>query len=207
MSTGLGSSSPFGVGGYSMVNHPQYMSAISSAVDPDKMEELLEDPQYEGMMQQMLDDPDTLRQLMEENPAMKSMMNSNPMMKSMLSNPALLKMIFSNSRPTQTRKRSRRPRTTSRTAARPNSCKPTPWPHSSSSAASSALSECSNPIHSACSNQIHSACSSRACSSRSRRITPPSQCPSVRLPTRWCRPRCSGRSTRTCTVRSCESCS
>lgn len=37
MSTGLGSSSPFGVGGYEMVNHPQYMSAISSAVDPDKM--------------------------------------------------------------------------------------------------------------------------------------------------------------------------
>jgi hypothetical protein len=37
MSTGLGSSSPFGVGGYEVVNHPQYMSAISSAVDPDKM--------------------------------------------------------------------------------------------------------------------------------------------------------------------------
>jgi len=38
MSTGLGASSPFGVGGYEVVNHPQYMSAISQAVDPDKME-------------------------------------------------------------------------------------------------------------------------------------------------------------------------
>ena len=37
MSTGLGASSPFGIGGYEVVNHPQYMSAISSAVDPDKM--------------------------------------------------------------------------------------------------------------------------------------------------------------------------
>ena len=38
MSTGLGASSPIGVGGYEIVNHPQYMSAISNAVDPDKME-------------------------------------------------------------------------------------------------------------------------------------------------------------------------
>jgi hypothetical protein len=37
MNTGLGASSPFGVGGYSMVNHPQYMNAISGAVDPDKI--------------------------------------------------------------------------------------------------------------------------------------------------------------------------
>lgn len=30
--TGMGSSSPLGFGGYSMINHPQYMSAISGAV-------------------------------------------------------------------------------------------------------------------------------------------------------------------------------
>lgn len=63
MSTGLGSSSPFGVGGYEAINHPQYMSAISSAVDPDKMEEVMNDPQYQGMLEQMLEDPDTLRSL------------------------------------------------------------------------------------------------------------------------------------------------
>lgn len=97
MATGLGSSSPFGVGGYEVMNNPQYMSAISSAVDPDKMEEMLDDPQYQGMMEQMLEDPDTLRQLMEENPMMKNMINNNPMMKNMLSNPAMLKMIFSTS--------------------------------------------------------------------------------------------------------------
>ena len=31
--TGMGSSSPLGFGGYSMINHPQYMSAISGAVN------------------------------------------------------------------------------------------------------------------------------------------------------------------------------
>lgn len=34
LSTGLGGSSPVGFGNYGLVNHPQYMSAISSAVDP-----------------------------------------------------------------------------------------------------------------------------------------------------------------------------
>lgn len=174
MSTGLGSSLPFGVGGYSMVNHPQYMSAISSAVDPDKMEELLDDPQYEGMMQQMLEDPETLRQLMEENPAMKSMLNSNPMMKSMLSNPAMLKMIFSNSCSTQTRKRSRRPRSTSKAAAHQNSCRAIRWRLSNFSATNSTPS---------------CPCNSPTCSSH--KIAIPSHCPSVLLlPIRWRRPRC-----------------
>ena len=31
--TGMGMSSPLGFGGYSMINHPQYMSAISGAVN------------------------------------------------------------------------------------------------------------------------------------------------------------------------------
>lgn len=30
------------------------MSAISSAVDPDKMEDIMNDPQYQGMMEQLL---------------------------------------------------------------------------------------------------------------------------------------------------------
>jgi len=50
MSTGLGSSSPFGIGGYESVNNPQYMNAISQAVDPDKMEEMLDDPQTQGVI-------------------------------------------------------------------------------------------------------------------------------------------------------------
>lgn len=81
MSTGLGASSPFGVGGYEMVNHPQYMSAISSAVDPDKMEDIMNDPQYQGMLESMLEDPDTLRQLMNENPMLRNMINQNPSLK------------------------------------------------------------------------------------------------------------------------------
>jgi hypothetical protein len=49
---------------------------------------MLEDPQYQGMMEQMLDDPDTLRQLMEENPMLKGMMKDNPAMKMMLNSKA-----------------------------------------------------------------------------------------------------------------------
>lgn len=81
MSTGLGASSPFGVGGYEMVNHPQYMSAISQAVDQDKMEEMMNDPQYQGMIEDMLKDPDTIRHLMNNDPMMQSMMKQNPGMK------------------------------------------------------------------------------------------------------------------------------
>lgn len=32
-STGMGASSPVGFGSYGLINHPQYMSAISGAVD------------------------------------------------------------------------------------------------------------------------------------------------------------------------------
>ncbi|CAM6002744.1 unnamed protein product [Sphagnum balticum] len=68
------------------------MSAISSAVDPDKMEEIMNDPQYEGMIEEMMNDPDTMRHLINENPALRSMMNGNPMMKAIMENPALMKM-------------------------------------------------------------------------------------------------------------------
>ncbi len=33
LNTGLGSSSPVGFGGYGIMNHPGYMSAISSVMD------------------------------------------------------------------------------------------------------------------------------------------------------------------------------
>ena len=109
MSAGQGSSSMLGgVGGYEMVNHPQNMSAISQAVDPERAEELLEDPQVQGMLEQMMDDPDTLRQMLNENPMARSMMKDNPMMEMVMNNPALLKMVFSKQPLTQTRTPSRR---------------------------------------------------------------------------------------------------
>lgn len=37
-STGMGGSQPVGFGNYNLINHPGYMSAISSAVDQEKME-------------------------------------------------------------------------------------------------------------------------------------------------------------------------
>ena len=96
MSAGQGTSSSLGgVGAYEMINHPQYMSAISQATDPDKMEEMMDDPQVQGMIEQMMDDPDTLRQMLNENPMTRNMMKDNPMMQMVLNNPALLKMVFS----------------------------------------------------------------------------------------------------------------
>lgn len=55
----------------------------------------MDDPYYQSMMEQMLDDPDTLRQLMEENPMTKQLMKDNPMMKHMMTNPAMMKMLLS----------------------------------------------------------------------------------------------------------------
>lgn len=80
-----------------MINHPQYMSAISGAVNEDKLDEMLDDPAYQGMMEEMMSDPDTIKQLLEENPMFRNMMNQNPHMKMMLNNPAMLKMMMSKS--------------------------------------------------------------------------------------------------------------
>lgn len=55
----------------------------------------MDDPYYQSMMEQMLDDPDTLKQIMEENPMTRQLMNQNPMMKTIMSNPAMMKMFFS----------------------------------------------------------------------------------------------------------------
>lgn len=49
--TGMGSAMPVGFGGYGIVNHPQYMSAISGAVNEEKMEEMLDDPVNIKMME------------------------------------------------------------------------------------------------------------------------------------------------------------
>ena len=81
MSTGLGASSPFGIGGYEVVNNPQYMNAISQAVDPDKMEDMLNDPQAQGVLEDMVNDPDTMKQLINNDPMMQSLMKNNPGMK------------------------------------------------------------------------------------------------------------------------------
>lgn len=81
MSTGLGASSPFGIGGYEVVNNPQYMNAISQAVDADKMEDMLNDPQAQGVLEDMVNDPETMKQLINNDPMMQSLMKNNPAMK------------------------------------------------------------------------------------------------------------------------------
>lgn len=96
-STGMGASSPVGFGSYSMINHPQYMSAISGAVDEKNIEDIMNDPMYQSMMEDMLKDPDTLKYMIDENPMLRNMVNQNPSMKMMLQNPTLMKSMFSNS--------------------------------------------------------------------------------------------------------------
>lgn len=93
--TGMGGSMPVGFGGYSMINHPQYMSAMSGAVNDEKIDEMLNDPMSMSMMEEMMQDPDTLRYLIDQNPMLKSMFASNPSMKMILDNPQLMKSVFS----------------------------------------------------------------------------------------------------------------
>lgn len=76
------------------MNHPQYMSALSG-LNEDKVEEMMDDPFYASMIEELLKDPETMVKMMEENPVTKKLMDSNPMMKMMMSNPETLKMIIS----------------------------------------------------------------------------------------------------------------
>lgn len=95
--TGMGSSSPVGFGGYSLINHPQYMSAMSGAVSGEEnLEEVMNDPTYQGMIEDLMNDPETMKQLLEDNPMFKNMIKDNPSLKMVLDNPALMKMVFSN---------------------------------------------------------------------------------------------------------------
>lgn len=80
-----------------IVNHPQYMSTLSGLTE-DKVEEMLDDPFYQSMIEELMKDPDTMIRMMEENPMTRKMMKDNPMMKAMLSNPETLKMMMSNNR-------------------------------------------------------------------------------------------------------------
>ena len=51
------------------------------------MEEMMDDPFYESMIEELLKDPDTMMRMMQDNPLTRRMMDSNPMMKMMMSNP------------------------------------------------------------------------------------------------------------------------
>ena len=102
--TGMGNSSPLGFGGYSMINHPQYMSAISGAVNDENLEEMMNDPSYQGMMEELMKDPETMKQIIEDNPMLRNMFHQNPAMKAMLDNPAMMKMVFSKYAIMQTQK-------------------------------------------------------------------------------------------------------
>lgn len=85
--TGMGGSSPVGFGGYGLINHPQYMSAISGAVNEQNIEQMLNDPQYSSMMEEMLKDPETIKYMIEENPMLRNMVRENPSMKVIFDNP------------------------------------------------------------------------------------------------------------------------
>lgn len=39
------------------MNHPEYMSALSGLMNEDKLEEMMDDPFYQQMIDEMLKDP------------------------------------------------------------------------------------------------------------------------------------------------------
>ncbi len=55
------------------MNHPQYMSTLSG-LNEDKLEEMMDDPFYESMMEELLKDPETMVKMMQDNPLTKKMM-------------------------------------------------------------------------------------------------------------------------------------
>lgn len=77
-----------------LVNQPGYMSALSSVASPEKMEEMMDDPFYQKMIEEMLNDPEIMIKAMETSPQLKQMVDSNPMLKMMMSNPELMKVIM-----------------------------------------------------------------------------------------------------------------
>lgn len=56
--------------------------------------EMMSNPMVQGMMQQMMQNPETLRQMIQSNPILRSMAQNNPMMRQMFENPEVMQMAM-----------------------------------------------------------------------------------------------------------------
>ena len=62
-------------------------------IDPNMMEQALNNPEAQRMMQDMFSNPEQLRNMINSHPQLQAMVNSNPQMRMMLENPQMLQMM------------------------------------------------------------------------------------------------------------------
>lgn len=62
-------------------------------VDPNMMNQFMQNPQARAMAQQLLSDPEQLRNMINSNPMLQQMAQNNPQLQAMLDNPQMMQMV------------------------------------------------------------------------------------------------------------------
>eukprot|EP00898_Chlorokybus_atmophyticus_P006757 jgi/Chlat1/7082/Chrsp57S06778 len=62
-------------------------------MDPQVMGQMLQDPAYQQMIQQVMSNPQVMEQVLNMNPQMRQMMESNPMLSDFIRNPEFLRQM------------------------------------------------------------------------------------------------------------------
>jgi ubiquilin len=93
MNTGLGQNllGLGGVGGLAGLNNMPGLS--EQDLDPSNIQQLMQNPQVQSMLQSMLQDPQALQNMINQDPYLRSMVQNNPQMQSALNNPMMLQMM------------------------------------------------------------------------------------------------------------------
>eukprot|EP00245_Coleochaete_scutata_P005291 TRINITY_DN18734_c0_g1_i1.p1 TRINITY_DN18734_c0_g1~~TRINITY_DN18734_c0_g1_i1.p1 ORF type:complete len:529 (+),score=129.78 TRINITY_DN18734_c0_g1_i1:144-1730(+) len=89
---GLGGAfDPFGLGAFG----GEGMGGLGGlpSVDPATMQQMLQNPLMQQMMQTVLSSPQVLNQIIDGNPQLRAMFQSNPQLREMMGNPELLRQL------------------------------------------------------------------------------------------------------------------
>lgn len=70
------------------------MGGMGMNMDPQMMQQMLQNPMMQQMMQQMAQNPAMVQQLIQNNPMLQQMMQQNPQAAAMLQNPQMLQLMF-----------------------------------------------------------------------------------------------------------------
>jgi ubiquilin len=70
------------------------MGTGMGGLDPATMTAMLQNPQFQQMMQQMASNPQVMQQMIQSNPMLAQMAQQNPQVAAMLQNPQLLQMMM-----------------------------------------------------------------------------------------------------------------
>jgi ubiquilin len=86
---------PFSMGGLGGMSGMGGLGGLSGmgGMDPSQLGSMLNNPMYMQMMNEMLQDPNTLNMIMN-SPQLKPLLDSNPQMRQMLQNPQMMQMLM-----------------------------------------------------------------------------------------------------------------